>query len=85
MIYQTQVTVKLNNGGNIQNYVTGFNLNETITVADFKQEIKNTIKFLDQYTVEKETVFLRNTELNNTDNVPMGQSGLQYILEINKK
>ena len=51
MRYQTQITVKLKGQGNLQNYVTSLNLNDNITVADFKTEIKKTTKFLDLYTI----------------------------------
>jgi len=85
MKYQTQITVKLNGEGNIQNYVTSLNLNDNITVADFKSEIKKTNKFLDLYTIEKEIVYLGSNELKDEDIVPTNKSGLQYYLELNKK
>jgi hypothetical protein len=85
MRYQTQITVKLKGQGNLQNYVTSLNLNDNITVADFKAEIKKTTKFLDLYTIEKEIVYLGSNELKDEDIVPTKKSGLQYYLELNKK
>jgi hypothetical protein len=85
MRYQTQITVKLKGQGNLQNYVTSLNLNDNITVADFKIEIKKTTKFLDLYTIEKEIVYLGSNELKDEDIVPTRKSGLQYYLELNKK
>lgn len=85
MRYQTQITVKLNGQGNLQNYVTSLNLNDNITVADFKTEIKKTTKFLDLYTIEKEIVYLGSNELKDDTIVPTNKSGLQYYLELNKK
>ena len=85
MRYQTQITVKLKGEGNIQNYVTSLDLNDNIKVADFKTEIKNTIKFLDLYTIEKEIVYLGSNELKDENIVPNNKSGLQYYMELNKK
>jgi hypothetical protein len=85
MKYQTQVTVKFKNKGNIQNYVTPFDLNENISVLDFKTEIKKTLKFLDIYSIEKEIVYLGSNKLNDTDIVPSNKSGLQFFLEITDK
>jgi hypothetical protein len=85
MRYQTQITVKLKGQGNLQNYVTSLNLNNNITVADFKTEIKKTTKFLDLYTIEKEIIYLGSNELKDEDIVPTRKSGLQYYLELNKK
>lgn len=85
MKYQTQITVKLKGQGNLQNYVTSLNLNDNITVADFKTEIKKTTKFLDLYTIEKEIVYLGSNELMDDKVVPNNKSGLQYYLEITKK
>lgn len=84
MRYQTQITVKLKNSGNIQNYVTPLDLNDNITVADFKSEIKKTNKFLDLYTIEKEIVYLGSNELKDDSIVPSEKSGLQYYIEISK-
>jgi hypothetical protein len=85
MKYQTQVTVKLKNKGNVQNYVTPFDLNENISVLEFKTEIKKTLKFLDLYSIEKEIVYLGSNKLNDTDIVPSNKSGLQFFLEITDK
>jgi disulfide oxidoreductase YuzD len=85
MKYQTQITVKLKGQGNLQNYVTSLNLNDNITVADFKSEIKKTTKFLDLYTIDKEIVYLGSNELKDEDIVPTKKSGLQYFMELNKK
>jgi hypothetical protein len=85
MRYQTQITVKLKGQRNLQNYVTPLNLNDNITVADFKEEIKKTSKFLDLYTIEKEVVYLGSNELKNEDIVPTNKSGLQFLIEIVKK
>ena len=85
MRYQTQITVSIKGQGSLQNYVTPLNLNDNITVADFKEEIRKTSKFLDLYTIEKEIVYLGSNELKNEDIVPTNKSGLQYSLELNKK
>jgi len=85
MKYQTHVTVKIKGEGNIQNYVTSLNLNDNITVADFKSEIKQTNKFLNLYTIEKEIVYLGSNELKDEDIVPTNKSGLQYFMELIKK
>jgi disulfide oxidoreductase YuzD len=85
MRYQTQITVKLKGQRNLQNYVTSLNLNDNITVADFKEEIKKTSRFLDLYTIEKEVVYLGSNELKNEDIVPTNKSGLQFLIEIVKK
>jgi len=85
MRYQTQITAKIKNKGNIQNYVTSFNLNENITVLEFKTEIKKTLKFLDVHSIENEIVYLGSNKLNDTDIVPYGKSGLQFFLEIINK
>jgi hypothetical protein len=85
MRYQTQITVKLKGQGNLQNYVTSLDLNDNITVADFKKEINKTSKFLDLYTIEKEVVYLGSNELKDEDIVPTKKSGLQYFMELNKK
>lgn len=85
MRYQTQITVKLKGQGNLQNYVTSLDLNDNITVADFKKEINKTSKFLDLYTIEKEEVYLGSNELKDEDIVPTKKSGLQYFMELNKK
>ena len=85
MKYQTQVTVKLKNKGNVQNYVTPFDLNDNITVLEYKTEIKKTLKFLDLYSIEKEIVYLGSNKLNDTDIVPSNKSGLQFFLEITDK
>ena len=85
MRYQTQITASIKGQGSLQNYVTPLNLNDNITVADFKEEIRKTSKFLDLYTIEKEIVYLGSNELKNEDIVPTNKSGLQYSLELNKK
>lgn len=85
MRYQTQITVKLKEQGNLQNYVTSLNLNDNIKVADFKTEIKKTNKFLDLYTIEKEIVYLGSNELKDDDIVPSNKSGLQHYMELTKK
>lgn len=85
MRYQTQITASIKGQGSLQNYVTSLNLNDNITVADFKEEIRKTSKFLDLYTIEKEIVYLGSNELKNEDIVPTNKSGLQYFLELNKK
>jgi len=85
MRYQTQITVKLKDQSNLQNYVTSFNLNDDLKVVDFKTEIKKTTKFLDLYTIEKEIVYLGSKELKNDDVVPSDKSGLQYYMELTKK
>jgi hypothetical protein len=85
MKYQTQITVKLNGQGTLQNYVTSLNLNDNITVADFKTEIKKTTKFLDLYTIDKEIVYLGSNELRDEDIVPTRKSGLQFYMELTKK
>ncbi len=85
MRYQTQVTTKFKNKGNLQKYVTSFNLNENITVLEFKTEIKKTLKFLEVYSVENEIVYLGNNKLEDTDIVPSDKSGLQFFLEITNK
>ena len=85
MKYQTQVTAKLKNKGNLQNYVTSFDLNENITVLDFKSEIKKTLKFLESFSVENEIVYLGSNKLNDSDIVPSEKSGLQFFLEITNK
>lgn len=85
MKYQTQITVKLNGQGTLQNYVTSLNLNDNITVADFKTEIKKTTKFLDLYTIDKEIVYLGSNELRDEDIVPNRKSGLQFYMELTKK
>ena len=85
MRYQTQITVKVKGQGNLQNYVTSLNLNDNITVADFKTEIKKTTKFLDLYTIDKEIVYLGSNELRDEDIVPTRKSGLQFYMELTKK
>lgn len=85
MRYQTQITVKLKDQSNLQNYVTSLNLNDDLKVVDFKTEIKKTTKFLDLYTIEKEIVYLGSKELKNDDVVPSDKSGLQYYMELTKK
>lgn len=85
MIYQAQVTVELKGSSKIQNYVTNFNFNEDILVSDFKQEIKGTVKLLDTYDVDKETLYYGNKELKDDEKVPVRKSGLQYYLVVTNK
>jgi hypothetical protein len=85
MRYQTQITAKIKGQGTFQNYVTNLNLDDNITVANFKEEIKKTSKFLDHFTIEKETVYLGSKELSNEEIVPTDKSGLQFLIEIVQK
>jgi len=85
MRYQTQVTVKFKNKGNLQNSVTSFVLNENITVSEFKTEIKKTLRFLDTHSIENEIVYLGSNKLNDSDIVPSEKSGLQFFIEVTNK
>ena len=85
MKYQTQVTIDLKDDRTLQNYVTSFNFDENITVSEFKLKIKDEVKFLDIFSVDKEVIYLGNKELKDKDVVPNNKSGLQYYLVLNKK
>lgn len=85
MRYNTQITAKLKDKGNIVNYVTSVNLNENITVSEFKNEIKNSFKFLDIFSIENEVVYLGSKELQDTDIIDNNKSGLKFLVNLTNK
>lgn len=82
MKYQVQIKLLKSDSQNaISNYSTFLDSTENVTSSDFKQVCKSSIPQSANFSVEKEVLYFRNKELNDTDVVPT-KSGLEYNLFI---
>ena len=84
MNYRLTIRKKFEDSGKSQTIGTSVDLPNPITVLDFKNEIKSTLKGLELFEVTKEVVYRGSIVLENSETVPVNFSGLEYEITLKK-